>query len=171
MAITNINLSDAVSTWVTKTNTIATNVGDIALLNQGSNLVAGVNNVDSNVGTLSSLSTTDKSDLVSAINEVQSAASAALVRSRFQEGIGLNFDSANGTLSAELATTRDSIGDTGKNAGIGMYSSTHFTVSSDSALVELADSAVSSAKLRGAVRFRIYNSTGGTLKDLYGAGS
>lgn len=170
MAVTVINLSDAVSTWVTKTNTIASDLGDRSLLTiGGSDIVTAANRLDSNIGTISSLTTTDKSDLVSAINEVQNAATAALVRSRFQEGIGLNFDSSNGLLSAELATVKDSDGD--KNAGISMYHKDFFTVSADSALVELADSAVTSAKLRGAVRLRIYNSTGTTLKDLYGAGS
>jgi len=71
MAITVINLSDAVSTWVTKTNTIASNLGDIASLSSGdSNTVDAINATDSNIGTTSSLTTTDKSDIVSAINEI-----------------------------------------------------------------------------------------------------
>jgi len=106
MAITVINLSDAVSTWVTKTNTIATQVGDLALLSTGdSDLVKGVNTVDSNIGTLSSLNTTDKSDLVSAINEVFSLVDSDLndsseIKSLFasyaDSNQSIHFDSAGG---------------------------------------------------------------------------
>lgn len=51
MAITKINLTDAVSAWVTKTNTIASNLGDLALLATGdSNLIDALNQIDSDLG-------------------------------------------------------------------------------------------------------------------------
>ena len=171
MAITTVNLSDPVSTWVTKTNTIATQLGDLALVTiGGSDLVTAANRLDSNIGTMSTLTTTDKSDLVSAINEINVAASAALIRSKFQPGQGINYDSASGLFSAELANA-DSAASGLRNAGIVTPSEVFFTTTGDSAFMTIADSAVSSTELRNAVRLRIYNSVGGTLKDLYGAGT
>ena len=123
MAITVINLSDAVSTWVTKTNTIATNVGDLALLSTGdSDVVKGVNTVDSNIGTLSALNTVDKSDLVSAINEVyslvdsdlnDSAEILALMRSNLRtfsdSSHTISFDSSNGQFSIDSDTVTSAL--------------------------------------------------------------
>ena len=54
MAVTVVNLSDPISTLVTKTNTIASDLGDKA-----------------------SLSTTDKTNLVAAINEINSSTNIA----------------------------------------------------------------------------------------------
>ena len=54
MAVTVVNLSDPISTLVTKTNTIAADLGDKA-----------------------SLSTTDKTNLVAAINEINSSTNIA----------------------------------------------------------------------------------------------
>lgn len=106
MAITVINLSDAVSTWVTKTNTIASNLGDISLLSTGdSDVVKGVNTVDSNIGTLSLLKTTDKSDLVSAINELtvfsDSSDILGLLNSYSDSNQSIFFDSSNGTFNLD----------------------------------------------------------------------
>ena len=81
MAITTVNLSDPVSTWVTKTNEIATNVGDKTLLQ-----------------------TSATSDLVAAINEVNTLVNADLNDSAeilriFGAGQGLTYDSSAGTFS------------------------------------------------------------------------
>jgi hypothetical protein len=79
MAITTVNLTDPVSTWINKTNIIGSTVGDIALVGVGgSDLVTAINRVDSNVGALASLTTTDKSSIVAAINELNSTGIAAL---------------------------------------------------------------------------------------------
>ena len=47
MAVTNVSLSDAVSAWVTKTNTIASDLGDRAALETtaSGNLVAAINEI------------------------------------------------------------------------------------------------------------------------------
>ena len=50
MAVTTVNLSDTISQWVTKTNTVSTHLGD-----------------------KSTLLTTDKTSLVHAINEIENA--------------------------------------------------------------------------------------------------
>lgn len=99
MALINVDLSDTIESWRVKTNEIATKQGDLSLLtDSASNIVAAINGlkvlIDSNyaalsgdyatstdlsteisgvnttIGTLSSLTTTDKTDIVSAINEL-----------------------------------------------------------------------------------------------------
>ena len=81
MAVTTINLSDPVSTWVNKTNTIATNVGDLA-----------------------TLSTSDTASLVAAINEVNGLINTNLndsdeVKGMFKSSASITFDSSAGTFS------------------------------------------------------------------------
>jgi len=47
MAVTTVNLSDTISQWVTKTNTISTNLGDISTLATPvtTNTVAAINSI------------------------------------------------------------------------------------------------------------------------------
>ena len=88
MAVTTINLSDPVSTWVNKTNTIATNVGDLA-----------------------TLSTSDTASLVAAINEVNGLINTNLndsneIKGMFVSSASITFDSSAGTFSiADSAVT------------------------------------------------------------------
>ena len=92
MAVTVVNLSDPISTLVTKTNTIASDLGDKA-----------------------SLSTTDKTNLVAAINEINSSANvAAQVEAFFDtqghvlDVRGFHADSANidsATITSLASTT------------------------------------------------------------------
>jgi hypothetical protein len=99
MAVTVINLSDPVSTWVTKTNTIATSVGDVSLLTVGGgDVVTASNRLDSNIGDLTSLLTTDKSSLVAAINDINSAIDSDYIKGYFasDSANGIIFDSADG---------------------------------------------------------------------------
>jgi len=114
MAVTVINLSDPVSTWVTKTNTIGSHVGDIALLSAGgSDLVTASNNLDSSIGTLSSLSTNVKNNLVAAINDINSIVDANLNDSAEMKGLfatyvdssqQISFDSAGGQFRIQANT-------------------------------------------------------------------
>jgi hypothetical protein len=114
MAVTVINLSDPVATWVTKTNTIGSHVGDIALLSAGgSDLVTASNNLDSSIGTLSSLTTNVKNNLVAAINDINSIVDANLNDSAEMKGLfaaytdsshQVNFDSASGQFSIQSNT-------------------------------------------------------------------
>ena len=114
MAVTVINLSDPVSTWVTKTNTIGSNVGDIALLSAGgSDLVTASNNLDSSIGTLSSLTTNVKNNLVAAINDINSIVDANLNDSAEMKGLfaaytdssqQIAFDSSGGQFRIEANT-------------------------------------------------------------------
>ena len=55
MAVTTINLSDPVTTLVTKTNTISSNLGDVATLSTtATNLVAAINEINTQVGKVDS---------------------------------------------------------------------------------------------------------------------
>ena len=72
MAVTNVSQSETFDQWRVKTNTIATNLGDAATLTTtATTAVGGVNELKGNVGTLNNLTTTDKTDLVSAVNETK----------------------------------------------------------------------------------------------------
>lgn len=72
MAVTNVSQSETFDQWRVKTNTIATNLGDAATLTTtATTAVGGVNELKGNVGTLNNLTTTDKTNLVSAVNETK----------------------------------------------------------------------------------------------------
>ena len=126
MAVTVINLSDPVSTWVTKTNTIGSHVGDVALLSAGgSDLVTASNFLDSSIGNLPSLTTNVKSSLVAAINDINSIVDANLNDSAEMKGLfatyvdssqQISFDSAGGqfriqanTITSHVFATRTEI--------------------------------------------------------------
>jgi len=106
MAITVINLSDPVSTWVSKTNAIASNQGDLTLMTiGGSDIVTALNRLDSNIGSTSSLPTDDKSSLVAALAETYALAlrgNEALNDSA--EIIGLFHNSETISLDSSAAT-------------------------------------------------------------------
>jgi len=72
MAVTNVSQSETFDQWRVKTNTIATNLGDSATLTTtATTAVGGVNELKGNVGTLNNLTTTDKTNLVAAVNETK----------------------------------------------------------------------------------------------------
>ena len=72
MAVTTINLADTISQWVTKTNTISSDLGDKALLE-----------------------TTDKTNTVAAINELfnRKTTDSAQVIAMFNDTTTIDFDS------------------------------------------------------------------------------
>tara|TARA_S200002703_G_scaffold68242_1_gene59278 strand:+ start:325 stop:606 length:282 start_codon:yes stop_codon:yes gene_type:complete len=72
MAVTVVNATDSIDVWRSKTNTISATLGDpAALTTSANNVVAGINELDNEQGTLSSLNTTAKGNLVVAINEMK----------------------------------------------------------------------------------------------------
>jgi len=72
MAVTNVSQSETFDQWRVKTNTVSTNLGDAATLTTtATTAVGGVNELKGNVGTLNNLTTTDKSNLVAAVNETK----------------------------------------------------------------------------------------------------
>ena len=92
MSLINVDLSDTIVSWRNKTNSIAVNLGDLTLLtDSAASVVAGLNNLkvlhnnqDSDILALSTavygdsgglldltaLNTTDKTSIISAINEL-----------------------------------------------------------------------------------------------------
>ena len=92
MSLINVDLSDTIVSWRNKTNSIAVNLGDLTLLtDSAASIVAGLNNLkvlhnnqDSDLLALSTavygdsgglldltaLNTTDKTSIISAINEL-----------------------------------------------------------------------------------------------------
>lgn len=176
MAITTVNLSDPVSTWVTKTNEIATNVGDKTLLQ-----------------------TTNTTDLVAAINEVntlvnQDLNDSAEILRIFGAGQGLTYDSSAGTFSIldsgidgamldnDLITERHIASATIVNSHISPGAVDTLAIADGNVTnAKIADSsigfdnmqaaAIKSVNFASSTTLLIKDSSGSTLKTLYSPGS
>jgi hypothetical protein len=73
MAVVTVNSSDSLDQWRQKTNTISTALGDpTALTTTATNVVDGINELDNEQGDLTLLTTANKANLVSAVNEIKS---------------------------------------------------------------------------------------------------
>ena len=89
MSVINIDLSDTIASWRNKNNQLATNVGDLTLLNDSAaSLVASINTLQDGLDSdilalrtdvygdsggildLSALNTTDKTSIIDAVNEL-----------------------------------------------------------------------------------------------------
>ena len=176
MAITTVNLSDPVSTWVTKTNEIATNVGDKTLLQ-----------------------TSATSDLVAAINEVntlvnQDLNDSAEILRIFGAGQGLTYDSSAGTFSIvdsgidgamldnDLITERHIAGGIIVNSHLSPGAVDTLALAGDAVTnAKLADSSVGfenmqagsikSVNFASSTTLLIKDSAGTTVKTIYSPGS
>ena len=174
MAITTINLSDPVSTLVTKTNTISSNLGDVDQLATGdSNVVDAINTVRAAI-----IDIDDSSEIVAI------ARGAFSVEDSDALGFTLSYDSDNGRITlaggADAVTVRGYLvagtslsydSDTGvfsvTAGGIGTTQMTDSSVTQ----AKMAQDAISSTELKDVVTLIIYNSAGTPVKTLYGAGS
>ena len=118
MAVTQINLSDPVSTLVSKTNTISSDLGDKAALSttDKNNLVAAINEINTQ------LSKVDSADVINLIqtNAIDSSQVLALIRadsgetsimSNFQKDSanGIGFDSSQGRFFIPVGTINTSM--------------------------------------------------------------
>lgn len=177
MAKTVINLSDPVSTLVTKTNDISNDVGDTALLITGdSNVVDAINTVRNIVVPF------DDSDEIKAIFKSGISANAA----DSAHGVSITFDSASGT----FGLSQDYHFKAG--AGLDYDSAGKFNISSlgvTTALIadtnvttakianlnvtngKIANSTLTSAKFNSVVSLQILDSTGSVVKTLFSPGS
>lgn len=69
MAVISVELTDKFEDWRVKNNTLSAGVGDLA--NITGTVVENIDTLDTEVGDLLLLDTTDKSNLVAAINETK----------------------------------------------------------------------------------------------------
>lgn len=194
MAQTTINLSDPISIWVTKSNTMGANIGDLATLSDSAaTLVHAINAIDSDVGERTSL-TYPAVDLVTAINNLANTffelTDSADIKNYFAStsGIGgIAFDSGSGGSRGSFTLVNDAINAT-KIADFALQEE-HFNDSAISGRAfragvvgnsVLADASISFDKIQsGAIQstnlaslqtLLIKNSAGTTLKTMYGPG-
>ena len=163
MAVTEILLSDPVTTLVTKTNTVSSDLGDKAALTttDKSSLVAALNEINTQVNKV------DSADVISLIqaNAMDSSEVLALIRADSGEtSIMSNFikDSANG-IGFDSDEGRFFIPPNVINA----------SMIEPNAVTEakMADDAISSVELKSLSTLLIKDSSGSTLKTIHGAGA
>ena len=146
MAIIQVNLTDTINSFRVKTNTLALQVGDIALLDTSggdSNTVSSINSLDSDMGRQADLHYKESSDgtfltLVDAINRIVD--SDGNIDSAMIPGIALDSDSVLNHMIAD-----DQI------------DSNH-----------ILDSAIFGAKFEAVTVLKIFNSIGDEVRKIYG---
>ena len=172
MAVTQINLSDAVTTLVTKTNTIASDLGDKALLSttDKTNLVAAINEINTQVGKVDSadvinLITANALDSSEVIQLLADTTADANIYSNFQK------DSANG-IGFDSSQGRFFIPPNPINASMIELNAVTEVKIEDNSITEakMADDAISSVELKSLSTLLIKDSAGSTLKTIHGAG-
>ena len=163
MAKTIINLSDPVSTLVTKTNTISSHIGDITQLNTtgaDSDIVQAINaintkanNVDS--GVIISLARSNSLDSSEILALIKADSGETSIMSNFQKDSanGIGFDSSQGRFFVPSNTIN--------NEKIEADAITE---------AKMADDAIISAELKSLSTLLIKDSAGSTLKTIHGAG-
>jgi hypothetical protein len=159
MAITSIKLSDPIVTLVTKTNTISGHVGDVA------NLVTGDSNVVDALNTVRGLF----QEFDDSAEIIQIARNAISVVDSGGDG-ELSYDAGTGTITyrgpnATEIRAHFSAG-TGLTFNSGTYSINTGAITADL----LVDSAITRNKFASLVTFTIADSSGSTLKSIYGPG-
>jgi len=172
MAVTQINLSDAVTTLVTKTNTIASDLGDKALLSttDKTNLVAAINEINTQVGKVDSadvinLITANALDSSEVIQLLADTTADANIYSNFQKDSanGIGFDSSQGRFFIPPNTINASM--------IELNAVTEVKIANNSITEDkMADDAISSVELKSLSTLLIKDSAGSTLKTIHGAG-
>ena len=163
MAKTIINLSDPVSTLVTKTNTISSHIGDITQLNTtgaDSDIVQAINaintkanNVDS--GVIISLARSNSLDSSEVLALIKADSGETSIMSNFQKDSanGIGFDSSQGRFFVPSNTINTAM------------------IEADAITeAKMADDAISSAELKSLSTLLIKDSAGATLKTIHGAG-
>ena len=194
MAQTVINLSDPISTWVTKSNEMGADVGDLATLtDSAATLVHAINALDSDIGNLSSLTfKADASSLVAAINNLDDRflelTDSGGVKAFFASSTSISLDSGTPVGARAQFSLADSGVTQGKIAS-GVISTEKII---DNAITlakmadnsigtsELLDSSITEAKIqlntitstsfKNAASVIIKNTAGTALKTIFGPG-
>ena len=163
MAVTTINLSDPVTTLVTKTNTVSSDLGDKATLTttDKSNLVAAINEINTQVNKVDSadvinLIQANAMDSSEVINLIGRDSSQTNIMSNFQKDSanGIGFDSSQGRFFIPTGTINTS-----------MLENIAVTET------KIADDAVGSGQLKSLSTLLIKDSAGSTVKTVHGAGA
>ena len=173
MAVTQINLSDPVSTLVSKTNTISSDLGDKAALTttDKNNLVAAINEINTQ------LNKVDSADVINLIqaNSMDSSEVLALIRadsgetsimSNFQKDSanGIGFDSSQGRFFIPVGTINTSM--------LEPQSVINSRIADTTILNgKIANNQITSSKFNNVVSVAIKDSTGATLTTLFSPGS
>ena len=171
MAKVIVNLSDTMDGFVTKANQISTYVGDLTTLNttEDSDLVGAINSlfalIDSDLDFRSKISVTDAGGDGSL--SYSSATGIITYTGPSATEVRAHISAGEGIDFASGVISGEDA--TTSNKGIASFSSTNFSVSSGA--VSIANDGVARANLKDEVGLVIYNSSGTALKTLYGAGS
>lgn len=173
MAVTTVNLSDPVSTWVTKTNTISGDLGDVDSLNTAAiDLVQAINNLESRIYRFD-----DSAEIVALARQATGIQSPLnVVNGDSATGIYLGYDSAAGQITLNNSYTFDA-GSGLDYDGTGTYSISSLGVTT--AMIanlnvtngKIANSTITSAKFNSVVSLQILDSAGSVVKTLYSPGS
>ena len=154
MAIIQVNLTDTINSFRVKTNTLALQVGDTALLDTSggdSNTVSSINSLDSDMGRQADLHYNESAGtfltLVDAINRIVD--SDGNIDSAMIPGIALDSDAVLNHMIADNQVDSDHI-------IVGSIDSDH-----------LKDSAIFGAKFEGMTVLKIFASNGTELRKLY----
>ena len=166
MAVTLINLSDPVSSLVTKTNTISNDLGDVAQLATGdSNVVDAINTIKQLVAPF------DDSAEILAI-----ARNGLSINNDSALGISLSYNTSTGIIkligsvdsnAVKSYFTNDSANGIGFNFGEGKFS----IISSGVTANKIAAGSITSAKFNSATSLIIYDDAGSVVKTIYSPGS
>ena len=157
-ARTTVNLTDPVSTWVTKTNTISTDIGDrtqfdaqIVAGNADSNLVAAINFSINNAGT-------DSATVIiltrSSISAIDSGGDGAL-----------SYDSATGVITYRGPSSAEVRVHFQKDSANGL------TFDSSTGRFSIAPNTITSADFNNATSLTIKDVNGTTVKTMFSPGS
>ena len=171
MAVIQINLSDPVTTLVTQTNTIASDMGDAATLSTtATNLVAAINEINTQVNKVDSadvinLIRANAMDSSEVVTLLASDSAQANILSNFQKDSanGIGFDSSQGRFFIPPNTINASM--------IELNAVTEVQIANNSITEDkMADDAISSVELKSLSTLLIKDSAGSTLKTIHGAG-
>ena len=174
MAVTQINLSDAVSTLVSKTNTISSDLGDKAALTttDKNSLVAAINEINTDTAgfrtepqilTLIQANSVDSSEVLALIRADSGEES---IMSNFQKDSanGIGFDSSQGRFFIPVGTINTSM--------LEPQSVINSRIADTTILNgKIANNQITSSKFNSVVSVAIKDSTGATLATLFSPGS
>ena len=191
MAQTIINLSDPINTWVTKSNEMGADIGNLGdLTDSAATLVAAINAIDSDIGNRTSL-TIPAINLVTAINNLNNTflelTDSADIKNKFVGNTIISMDSGSGGARAKFNLVDSSI--TSAKLAASSITSDKYADSSIETVhfkagaitnYALADSSISFHKIgsgeiksnhfASSTKILIKNTAGTTIQTIFGPG-